>query len=45
MAFVAPELMATMGCEVLALDAMAAVERIQSVVTEAGAWNAKSAPH
>lgn len=45
MAFVAPELMATMGCEVLALDAMAAVERIQSVVAEAGAWGAKSAPH
>jgi methanogenic corrinoid protein MtbC1 len=45
MAFVAPELMATMGCEVLALDAMAAVERIQSVVAEAGTWEAKSAPH
>lgn len=45
MAFVAPELMATMGCEVLALDAAATVEHIQSVVAEAGAWNAKPAPH
>lgn len=36
MSFVAPDLLAPLACEVLALDAMATVERIQSVVAETG---------
>jgi methylmalonyl-CoA mutase cobalamin-binding subunit len=45
MAFVAPESLAALGCEVLALDAAATVERIQSVVADAGFLTAKPAPH
>lgn len=44
MAFVAPDLLAPLGCEVLALDAAATVERIQTVVAAAGSWDAKPAP-
>jgi MerR family transcriptional regulator, light-induced transcriptional regulator len=45
MAFVAPDVLRTLGCEVLALDAAATVARIQSVVAEAGSWRATPAPH
>jgi hypothetical protein len=40
MAFVAPERLAVLGCEVVALDAAATVHHIQSVVPSVGVWKA-----
>jgi hypothetical protein len=40
MAFVAPERLAVLGCEVVALDAAATVEHIQNVVPSVGVWKA-----